>query len=249
MSENFWLFLIAGFVGGATNAAAGGAKLFIFPMLLASGLPPVVANATSTVALWPAQIPAAWVYRQELLTDTRALMKLLIPALVGAMFGALALVFSSEQDFVALIPVLLSVAVGAIVLGPRATQWLNQAVSVGHLPWLTHSLMAATGFYGAYFGAGLGFMLLAILSLSGIADLQRANATKVVFAFFINTTAVIPFAVSGLVNWTSATFVLLGGIAGGFLGAHVTRHLPSWLLRSVIVITGLGLTAHYIFRE
>lgn len=99
-----------------------------------------------------------------------------------------------------------------------------------------------------FFGAGLGFMLLAILSLSGITDLQRANAHKIVFAFFINTTAVIPFALSGLVNWLSAFFVLVGGIAGGYLGARLTKHLPAWLLRTIVVVTGLGLTAHYFLR-
>jgi uncharacterized membrane protein YfcA len=249
MSAELWLFLLAGFIGGAVNAAAGGAKLFIFPMLLASGLPPVVANATSTVALWPAQIPAAWVYRRELLDDVKGLLQRLLPALCGALLGALTLVFSSEQDFVAVIPLLLLIAVGAILLGPRATQRLHRAIPSQQLPLLTHALFFVTGFYGAYFGAGLGFMLLAILSLSGMTDIQRANATKLVFAFCINTTAVIPFALSGIVNWVSALFVLIGGLAGGYLGARITRHLPAWLLRSVVVATGLMLTGHYLLRQ
>jgi len=248
MTSDVWLFLAAGLAGGIVNAAAGGAKLFVFPLLLASGLPPIMANATATVALWPAQLPAAWVYRNELLENTAGLVRQLVPALLGGLAGASALVFSAEGTFIAAVPVLLALAVGSILLGDRSAQLLRRAFSGSQLRSVTGLLLFATGFYGGYFGAGLGFMLLAVLSASAGVGLDRANAAKNLFAFLINSIAVIPLALSGLVDWRAALWVLFGGIVGGYLGARLARLLPETWMRAAVAVLGLTLTVSFLLR-
>lgn len=249
MPHDYWLFLAAGLVGGTVNAAAGGAKLFVFPLLLATGLPPIVANASSTVALWPAQLPAAWVYRRELDGDARTFVLRAMPALVGALLGAVALVVLPERVFVAVVPALLIVSVGSIVLGPRAAGLVRRLVPAERLQGLTGWLLFAAGLYGGYFGAGLGFVLLAVLAVARSQGLQRANASKVLLAFCINTVAVVPLALSGVVDWTAATGVLAGGLAGGYLGARVARRLPEGMLRWTVATFGVVLTWSFLSRS
>lgn len=248
MSFDVLLFVLAGFVGGIVNAAAGGAKLFVFPLLLASGLPPLVANATATVALWPSQAPAIFVYRDQLRDDIGRTLRRLLPALAGSLAGALTLVHSSDDAFTAAIPVVLAIAVAAILIGPRAGDWMQRVIPARRLHASSAVLLFGTGFYGGFFGAGLGFMLIAILTVGGIVELQRANAFKNFFAFSINTTAVLPFALSGLVDWLAALGVLLGGLAGGYAGAHVSRCLPEHWLRWCVAILGVILTASFLVR-
>ena len=243
---DFALFLAAGLVGGAVNAAAGGAKLFVFPMLLASGLPPLAANATGTVALWPAQIPAAWAYRRELRAEGWSLARRALPVLAGALLGALALIVSSEGAFVAVVPLCLALAVAAIAMGDRLTTVAARVSPAGTA--LGAALLFLCGVYGGYFGAGLGFMLLAVLSLSGVADIQRANGQKNLLALVINTTAVPPLLASGLVDGMAALGVLLGGLAGGWLGAFLVRRLPARPLRYGVAGLGLVLTASFLLR-
>ncbi|UMA64397.1 sulfite exporter TauE/SafE family protein [Roseivivax marinus] len=240
------LFLSVGVLGGAVNAAAGGAKLFVFPMLVASGIPPISANATATVALWPAQLPAAWVYRTELKDGLSRLMLRLLPALLGGLLGALTLISSSEEAFLAVVPALLILAVTAIALGPRSADLLRKVFAGRGLSIITAILLFACGFYGGYFGAGLGFMLLAVLSVSDALTLSRVNGAKNVIAAAINTIAVIPLSVSGLVDWHAAGAVLLGGLMGGYVGATMTRRAPERPMRIAVSVLGLILAISFL---
>lgn len=249
MTPQIALFALAGLIGGIVNATAGGAKLFVFPMLLAAGLPPLVANATGTVALWPALLPAAWVLRADLMEKMRALFRLMIPALAGALFGALALIWSSEDAFLALIPLLLLLAVGAILLGNRAVDIMCRLFPGDRLKAATGVLLFAVGFYGGYFGAGMGFMLIAVLSVAGGIGIRQANSSKVLFAICINTVAVIPLAFSGLVDWLAAGAVLIGGLVGGYFGARLTQLVSEQVLRVTVAGLGLMLTASFLMRQ
>jgi uncharacterized membrane protein YfcA len=248
MTAEIGLFLLAGLAGGVVNAAAGGAKLFVFPLLLASGLPPLMANATGTVALWPAQLPAAWVYRAELMADRRAVLRHLVPAVIGSLAGAIALIHSPEQAFVAAIPALLGIAVVAIVFGKRLADFAQHALSGRRLGAATGLLMFLCGFYGGYFGAGMGFMLLAVITLAGVASILRANAEKNFVGVCINSTAVVPLAFSGLVDWLAAVSVLIGGLAGGYLGGRLTRLVPEMVMRIGVAVVGVVLTASFLLR-
>jgi uncharacterized membrane protein YfcA len=240
--------LLAGLIGGIVNAAAGGAKLFVFPMLLAMGLPPIAANVTQAVALWPAQLPAVWVYRRELAGEFRALALQMIPALIGAFLGANMMVNSSEKFFVSVVPVLLIVAVIAIVMGPRTTDFMRWAFPGERLKTATATLLALIGFYGGFFGAGMGFMLLAVLAASTGKGVGHVNGAKNLFAAAIQSVAVMPLMFSGLVDWLAAICVLIGGIAGGYIGASVTRQLPEAYVRIVVAGLGLVLTLSFLLR-
>ncbi len=247
MTSDLGLFFAAGLIGGIVNAAAGGAKLFVFPMLLAAGLPPLAANATGTVAIWPAQLPAAWVYRKELIGGARELLRRMLPALAGGLAGAGALIFSSETAFMSFIPFLLVLAVIAIMLGPRLANLMHRAFPRGRLQTVAGLLLFGCGFYGGYFGAGLGFMLLAVLSVAGAVPLHRANAEKNLFAFCLNTVAVVPLSLSGLVDWEAGAGVLAGGLVGGYAGARMTRKLPEEPMRIGVAAVGVVLTASFLF--
>lgn len=246
MATEALLYLLAGLAGGAVNATAGGAKLFVFPLLLASGLSPLAANVTGAVALWPATLPAVWVWRRTLRADARRLARQALPAIAGGLLGALALVSFPGETFTALIPLLLGIAVGAILLGPRLSELLRRALPPRALGAASGVLLFLAGLYGGYFGAGLGFMLIAVLSAAGRLALREANAAKNLIAVAITTTAVGPLALSGLVDWRAAGLVLAGGLAGGWAGGHLTRVIPEGVLRLAVVVIGVGLTAAFL---
>ncbi|KZM49772.1 sulfite exporter TauE/SafE family protein [Labrenzia sp. OB1] len=248
MTGSVFLFLIAGLVGGAVNAAAGGAKLFVFPLLLATGLPPIAANVTQGVALWPAQLPAIWVYRRELAGEMKRLWRQMIPALAGALLGSLVMVNSSNEAFVRVVPFLLIIAVVAIVLGPRTTVLMRRAFPGERLETAVAVLLAIFGFYGGFFGAGLGFMLLAVLSVSSGMGVSHVNGAKNLFAAAIQSVAVVPMMFSGLVDWVAAVCVLVGGVVGGYVGASVTRRLPEPVVRYGVAGIGLVLTLSFLLR-
>ncbi|MEX6508681.1 sulfite exporter TauE/SafE family protein [Jiella sp. M17.18] len=247
MLRELMLFFLAGLAGGVVNAAAGGAKLFVFPLLLASGLPAIAANATGTVALWPATLPAAWLYRRELAAGG-PLLVLLLPAMLGALTGALVLVSLPAASFLSAVPVLLALAATAILFGRQLPKLMRHLFPGGAMMPVTVVLLFGIGFYGGYFGAGMGFMLLAVLSATTTGDLHHANARKNVFAFCINSTAVVPLAFSHHVDWVAAPTVLLGGLIGGYASGRLLRFVPDWLLRLAVAGLGLTLTIWFLAR-
>ena len=209
------MFFAAGIGGGLANAMAGGGKLIVFPLLLAAGLPPKVANVTGTVGVWPAQAPAAWVYRDRIGGDPRALLREALPGLVGTVFGALALIFVEEAVFVAVVPFLLVVAVTVIVFGKELSAWVRRQ---GGGPGVAAAVMFATGIYAGFFGAGMSLMIVAALTLAGVADIHDANARKNLYGFALNSASVLWLGFSGLVSWPAAILVALGALLGAMAG-------------------------------
>ena len=246
MTGEILLFLFAGLLGGAVNAAAGGAKLFVFPLLLASGLPPIAANVTQGVALWPAQLPAVWVYRTEIGAELRKLAILLVPAFVGALSGAVIMVNASDPAFVKVVPLLLAIAVAAIILGPRTTELMRRALPGARLQAATVVLMGAIGFYGGFFGAGMGFMLLAVLSIATGNGLARVNGAKNLFVFVIQPVAVGPMILLRLMHWHAWACVLVRGETGGYTGARIIQRLPEKLVRVGVAALGVVLTVSFL---
>lgn len=248
MAAGYVAFLLAaGMIGGVVNVLAGGAKLFVFPLLLASGLPPIVANATGTVAVWPAQLPAVWIQRHRLAAQTGPLLRRVAPALAGAVCGAFALIFSSERVFLAVIPFVLVSAVFVIALGDRTALLLANLLPAHRQGPVTSALMFVTGFYGGFFGAGMGFLLIAVITLAGVVSIHDANAEKNLTATAINTTAVVPLLFAGLVHLPAAVLVAAGGIAGGYLGGLVAGRLPEVPMRLCVAALGLVLTITFLF--
>jgi uncharacterized protein len=230
----------AAFAAGAINAVAGGGSLVSFPALVAAGYTAKVANVTNTVALWPGYLGGSIGYRKELQLQRRSVAVLAIPSILGALTGSAILLATPADAFSAVVPFLI---VAACLL--MATQDRLAAFAAHHNvggPEVNVAMGAATfilAIYGAYFGAGLGILTLAALSILMRDDPQHSNALKGMLSLIINAAAVVYFAVAGPVEWAPAAIMAVGAIAGGYLGVGVARRLGKRWLRVAVIAYGL----------
>ncbi len=234
------LLLAAAFVAGALNAVAGGGSFLTLPALVFAGLPPVVANATGTVALLPGYMSSAWGFREAMRAPQGlSLRGITLVSLAGGALGAAALLVTPNHTFRAIVPWLMLVATAAFAFGPR----LLAAVR-GHAAHAAGRLATALGVfavavYGGYFNGGLGIMLLALFGLLGMADLHAANGLKNLVSAVLTVIAVALYAWGGAVSWPEALAMMLAATAGGYLGARGARRIRPVVLRRGIVLTGL----------
>jgi hypothetical protein len=230
----------AGVAAGAINTLVGSGTLITFPVLLALGYPPVVANASNTVGLVPGSIAGAYAYRAELATQRHLLLRLGATALLGGITGALLLLVLPDEAFRAVVPVLIVVALALVVLQPLLARFLKTHTQ----DHAGNSLLLITGIfaisiYGGYFGAAQGVLLIGILGLLVPATLQQLNGVKNVFAGLVNAIAAIIFIVAGAVTWPPVALIAAGSIAGSLVAGRYGRRLPDAALRGVIVVVGL----------
>lgn len=248
------LLFVAGFAGGTVNAIAGGATFFTFPAMIAVGIPPVAANASNATALVPASIVAAWAQRRDL-ADVRGLLKALTALGVGGGLGGAALLLvTPDTTFLALVPWLLLSATLLFAASPRLLAWARarrgEAAGPARLRLTTGTLLllAVCVVYGGYFGAGLGIMLLAGLSLAGLEELRVANALKNGLSALVNGVAVALFVTQGIVVWPATLAMMAGAGLGGFAGARIARRLPQRLFRALVILVGSLLSLWYFVR-
>ncbi len=259
------LLIGAGFIAGVANAIAGGGTFFTLPIFLSLGLPPIVANATNALAVYPGHLLASWNYRALLRADKHALLRISLIGLVGAIIGVVLLYSIGNAGFRRAIPVLIGFATLIFVIGPRIRNWLNRRMDItdatdatdataapkNHLHALTHMsvgsqlLTLAMSIYGGFFSAALGILLMALLLILGVKDLQTNNAYKNAIASVISSVAVGLFTVQGWVNWHYALPAFISGIGGGIFGARMAQKLPDAWLRRIVIATGCVLTAYY----
>ncbi|HEV8631950.1 MAG TPA: sulfite exporter TauE/SafE family protein [Thermoanaerobaculia bacterium] len=239
--------MLASLVAGAINAIAGGGTNVSFPALLWLGLPPVVANATSTVGMWPGSLAGAWGFQRSLRQARPAWFWLLLPSMIGGAIGAALLVVLPSSIFAGVAPWLV---LGSTLLFAGQTLRLQRRPDAAAPPAVgRRSLVAAylvqlaIAVYGGYFGAGIGILMLASLGLSGVRDLGQANGLKNLFAAAINGAAVVYLGLAGVVLWSTAGAMALGAIAGGWAGAWLAQRLPRMVLRWTIVAISLLMTA------
>ena len=239
------LFAVA-MLGGAINSVAGGGSFVTFPALLFAGVSPVTANATSTIALWPGTVASAVASRPELHAVRRALLPLGIARLVGGLAGSLVLLRTSDSTFVLLIPWLLLFATVLFSFGG----WMAKRLLRGARAPLALATVAQVfvAIYGGYFGGGIGIMMLAILSVLGMADIHRMNALKTVFGALINGVAVIAFILAGAVAWAPGVVMIAGGIMGGYAGAAVARRVDPKHVRWLVLGVAWTMTAYFFVR-
>jgi uncharacterized membrane protein YfcA len=238
------LFLAA-LVAGVVNSVAGGGSLISFPSLIAAGQPAILANATNTAALWPGSVASAIAYRKHTSMHRGLLPALLIPSIAGGLLGAWVLVSTPPALFDRVVPFLVLFATLLFAFRGRISRWsgqsatLDEHVTIAGRVWgFCFQLAVAT--YGGYFGAGIGILMLASLSLMGLRDIHRMNAVKTILGALINVIAFVFFAWKGLVVWPLAVLMAAGAIAGGYLGARTAMRVdPKWVGRFVIAV---GLT-------
>jgi uncharacterized membrane protein YfcA len=240
------LVLLAGFCAGAVNSVAGGGSFFSFPALLAVGIPPVIANASNSVALWPASLSGAWVYRHELKRYQRYLIPMGIVSFFGGIGGALLLLKTKDAMFSSLIPWLLLFATLLFTFSTRIAQWLRKSdsdVTALSLPAIFAQLLVAI--YGGFFGAGMGILMLASLALSGHKNLHEINAIKNLLSAIIYSVTLLTFILAGSVSWPFTLIMLTAATAGGYFGANLARRIPQQWLRHFIIVVGFGLSIYY----
>ena len=245
------------FVAGGMNAMAGGGTFFSFPALLAAGVPPVAANASNTVALWPASFSSAWAYRREIRRHGRMAVLLAFVSLLGGLSGGLLLLATSNEAFSALIPWLLLLATTLFAFSAqvsRGVAWLKRWLGLGADRAHPGSLGGAVfqffvAIYGGFFGAGLGILTLAALAIQGFEDIQDLNALKNLSSAVNYTTAAATFIVAGAVSWPHTLVMLVTALAGGYAGASPARRLPSIWLKRLIIVVGATLTVVYFAKS
>ncbi|WP_374547186.1 sulfite exporter TauE/SafE family protein [Rhodoblastus sp.] len=246
---HLFLVVLAGFGAGFINALAGGGSFLTFPSLIAVGLSAIDANATSTVALFPAQVATTFAYRDGLrksLEDPRIDGRMLaIISLVGGFFGALLLLGTSEQFFERIVPFLLLgatlvFALGMVMPKQSETQWLGPAAIL--------IVQVFVAIYGGYFGGGIGILMLAALTLYGLKDIVLMNSLKMLLASLMNATATAVFLFSGRIHWLEAIILSGGSIAGGFVGAHAGTRIPPLFVRLFVIFIGLVLSLHFYLK-
>ncbi|RJG01135.1 sulfite exporter TauE/SafE family protein [Noviherbaspirillum sedimenti] len=240
---------LAAFCAGAMNSVAGGGTFFSFPALLAVGVPPVVANASNSVALWPASLSGAWAYREELARYKRYLIPLGIVSLIGGAAGGLLLLNIQDATFSRLIPWLLLFATLLFAFSGKISGWLRGAQagqprnSVGALGG--HAVVSV---YGGFFGAGMGILMLASLAIAGHDDVHEINAIKNLLSAVIYSVTVLTFVIAGAVDWPYTLLMAATAILGGYLGARFARRIPAQWLRRFIIAVGFCLTGFYFFK-
>lgn len=242
------LLVAAAFLAGAMNAVAGGGSFLTFPALVFTGVPSVVANASSTVAICPAALASAVAYRNDFQNFKGVSFRAMLGvSLAGGVIGALLLLLTPQRTFDGVIPWLLLVAMLVFAFAPRLTPALQRRVQIGPSTLLVVQFFVAV--YGGYFGGAIGIMMLSAWALFGLTDLKAMNATKTVLSGALNGVAVVLFIVAGKVWWPQTLVMLAGAVAGGYLGAHYARRVDQRHIRTVIICISVTMTVLFFVRR
>jgi uncharacterized membrane protein YfcA len=233
----------AAFAAGLINSIAGGGTLVSFPALLWTGRDPVLANATSTVALWPASLAGVYGFRRELKGGARLFLFFGVPSLAGGILGAVLLLRTPSETFARLVPFLILFATLLLAVQEPLSRRLRGADDerTPSRAWWAGALVFqfCVGVYGGYFGAGIGILMLAALGLLGFTDIHRMNALKNLLAICINGVAAVYFITSGAVIWSDVLVMTFAAIAGGYSGARLAYRLGRRFVRLAVIVIGL----------
>jgi uncharacterized protein len=274
--HQYLLLFLASFAAGAINSVAGGGTLITFPSLLWAGrLTEIVANATSTVALWPGQLSSLWVYRDQIADRPRTIAALAVPSLLGGLAGAVLLLRTDNETFAAIVPWLILAATLLFMAQEPIARWLRHRAEADRearhdasssrrqtaagpaagtfalrLRWPAVMLFQlVVGIYGGYFGAGIGILMLASYGFLGLTNIHQMNGLKNINGLCINAVAAVLFIVKGLVNWQLALWMAVAAILGGYLGAGGARRIGQRNVRRIVVAIGLALTVMLLWRH
>lgn len=252
---NWWDVLIlaaSGLAAGTINTVVGSGSLVTFPVMVALGYPPVLANVTNSIGVLPGSISGAIAYRRELRGQFTKVLPLAVFSAIGGGLGAMLLLVLPASAFDSIVPALIILACVLVILGPTLKRWsLSRSDTTTSHTSRRATLMTSiglTGIYGGYFGAAQGVILLSILSILLRGSLQRANAYKNVLAAVANGAAGIMFIFTTDVAWLAAGIIAVGAIIGGQLGGIVGRRLPPLVFRVIIVAIGVIAVIYFYVR-
>ena len=247
------LFFAAG-IAGTMNSVAGGGSFFSFPALIFTHVPPIPANATSTVALWPGTVASAGAYRKRFPKDFKILVEMLTTSVVGGTLGALILLRTPQSTFMRFVPYLFLLATLLLIFGKQIADRVETTFKTSKQPrWMVVAASNLFQFliavYGGFFGAGIGIMMLALLTMLRMEDIHAMNALKTLLNAAINGAAVITFIVAGAVLWPQALVMLVGAVAGGYGGAYFAQKIDPQIVRRFVIAVGLCMTAYFFLRR
>jgi uncharacterized membrane protein YfcA len=246
------LAAIAAFMAGAINSVAGGGTLITFPTLMALGLPPVIANATNTVAIWPGSLGSLWGFRREF-SETDARMRwMVVPSLIGGGAGAMLLRITPPSVFERMVPFLILFATVIFAARSPIQRLIRSAHPEAHhtTKWFVMAMLFQlfVGLYGGYFGAGIGIMMLSALSILGMTDLLKMNALTSLYALCINGLAAVLFIWAKMIFWPYVLVMAIAAIIGGYGAAGFARKIGSDRLRIVVICIGFTISGLLFYR-
>lgn len=244
------LLLAAGFAAGVINSLAGGGSFIAFPALLFAGVPPVLANASNTYAALPGYISGFVGYWPSVRAERSRLLVYAIVALIFGYLGAELLLRVSDDQFQAIVPVLIGLGVVLFAFGDRINLWvaaraqaIGSSKTTGAIALL--SVLAAVCVYGGFFNAGFGILLLAFLALAGLTDIHAMNGLKLWISAIASLVAVVRFIIAGSIEWYYGSITLVGVVIGGYMAARLAPLVPQKVLRGAIIVYGAVLTAYF----
>jgi uncharacterized protein len=249
--HNAIFLFFAAALGGAINAVAGGGSFVAFPALLFTGVPPVPANATNTLALWIGTTASGGAYKNRLTTPRRVMIPLIVTSVIGGLAGALLLIKTPAQTFLRVLPWLLLGATLLFAFGKH----LTKRISGGLTRESSNAAVAgasvfelAVAVYGGYFGGGIGIMNLAMLAALGMTDIHAMNLLKVILGGVINGVATVTFIATKAIIWPQAIVMTIGATLGGYTSAHFAQKLPQSWIRTFVILVGSAMTIYFFVR-
>jgi hypothetical protein len=251
----FFLFFVAA-LGSGLNSVAGGGSFIVLPSLLYAGVPPVTANATTTLAMWPGLVSSTVGYRREVATLGKWVWLLGAIGVAGGLGGAMLLLRTSDTTFVRLLPWLMLVAVVTFTFGPQRLSKRGRESFSGSA-WAANDsrplfgivlVQIAISIYGGYFGGGMGFMMLATFTLAGMNDIHVMNGLKVILSVAINGAALAEFIIRRAIDWQHGIVMVAGASVGGYLGASMARRIDGRWVRMLVLAIGWTMTIYFFVR-
>jgi uncharacterized protein len=254
LRQAIFLFAAAG-IAGSLNALAGGGSFVSFPALLFVRVPPIQANATNTVALWPGLAASTIAYLKRLNVPPRLLISLLATSVAGGWAGALLLLKTPQHTFLQLVPWLLLGGTLLFAFGNSLRTFAGKNAAIDDLRTLSWQGIAVSSFveflvsiYGGYFGAGIGFITLGMLAAMGMRDIHAMGAIRTLLATAINAAAVVTFIAAGAVLWPHCLVMVAGASAGGWFGAHYAQRADPQKVRVLVIAVGLAMSVYFFAK-
>ncbi len=246
-----WL-VVASTIAGVMNAMAGGGSFLSFPAMLGVGIPPIQANATNTVALWPGQLTSVAALRGDIRRDLAPVVG--VSSLIGGFGGAEVLLHTSQATFVRLIPWLILVGTVLFWMSAPVSRWIRSRAKnpeeVRPIPQLGLAAgLLPVMFYVGYFGAGSGFLTMTVLALFGVEDMHELNALKVFAVLIANLCAIVTFVLRGAVEWRFCLVAMVFAGVGGYAGAKFAKRISPGTLRAMVIVIGCVISAYFFWKQ
>ena len=246
--NSYLLLAIAGLAAGLINSVAGGGMFITFPALVFTGVPSIIANASSTMALIPGVLASGWAYREDFRkSEDFPFWPLVIVSVAGGIVGALLLLFTPQTIFDSVIPWLMLAATLLFTFGAKVTPILKRFIHIGPVTVVVIQFFIAI--YGGYFGGAIGIMMLATWTVFGLTDIHVLNANRTLMGAAANIIAALMFVVAGKIWWPQTLVMLVGTILGGYLGARMARKVKPQYIRALVTMVSAGITIVFFVRR